>query len=158
MHRKLYVFPYFRISVSSKEKEEKYSRRNRRNRYSMTKCCKCSAAGTCVNCSCARKKIPCVNCAPGGKCKCKNGGNRLPFTTKVLAGTGTRGPGRNSVAGVSGVSSSSSSSSPSSPSEPCTVALSAAVNESGADMNTTDSATSPDTCQPVPLSACEYEC
>ncbi len=54
----------------------------------MTKCCKCSGAGTCVNCSCARKKIPCVNCAPGGKNKCKNSGNRLPFTTKVSSGTG----------------------------------------------------------------------
>ena len=53
-----------------------------------TKCCKCSAAGTCANCSCAKNGCKCMNCTPGGKGVCKNGGNRLPFTTMVSGETG----------------------------------------------------------------------
>ena len=54
------------------------------------KCCKCSVTGSCVKCYCVKKEGRCVNCAPGGRQRCKNGGNRLPFNKAESASDPTR--------------------------------------------------------------------
>ena len=54
------------------------------------KCCKCSVTGSCVRCYCVKKEGRCVNCAPGGRQRCKNGGNRLPFNKAESASDPTR--------------------------------------------------------------------
>ena len=47
----------------------------------MGKCCSCNAKGICSKCRCATNHTFCVNCAPGGRQRCQNGGNRAPFRT-----------------------------------------------------------------------------
>ena len=55
---------------------------SRENHGSMTKCCKCNAAGSCSTCRCAKNSSACINCIPGTKRRCKNGGQRPPFTVR----------------------------------------------------------------------------
>ena len=47
----------------------------------MGKCCSCNAKGIWSKCRCATNHTFCVNCAPGGRQRCQNGGNRAPFRT-----------------------------------------------------------------------------
>lgn len=51
----------------------------------MTKCCKCNATGSCVGCVCAKGGTQCVNCVPGAKNRCKNGGLRLSFAPSSVS-------------------------------------------------------------------------